>query len=300
MSRSNSSDFDRLDSFLRRDVWSGMRSLRRFFLNYEKKWLYDHFVRINLNPTIFDSFMSYLVSTNWLFDLIMLNLALVFCSLYSYGLHFYGRIIFNLYFSLLLHGFGLLPRELPPTRLDQRLIPRAYSLLGGYACQDTWLLTTCVSGIILEMNNDRSIDIMESNNLMWVVGLCIYICFFGYSRVWAISRFHHTIVMGIMGSMIGNVLYYFFHHNFSTATSRNTVFAATGSTIGLFLWLMVNIESNTANGFGIPKKEYMRVLGDIMNNDATVTMGGGDDRYQQIASQRAWHAVLRQRREINK
>ena len=74
----------------------------------------------------------------------------------------------------------------------------------------------------------------------------------------------------------------------------------TGASLVLFLWWMLNIESNNANGFGIPKQEYMRVLGDIMNNDATVTMGGGDDRYQQIASQRARQAVLRQRREINK
>ena len=300
MSSRNTSDFDKLDQFLRRDFWSGLRSLRRYFLTYEKKWLYTHFVRINLKPNCIDHFMNNVVSTNWMVDLIMLNLAFILASLYYHGLHYYGRIVFNLYLSLLLHGFGFLPRELPPNRLDQRLIPRAHSLLGGYACQDTWVLTSCVSGILLEMHYDPSTDTRDIKSMAWAIGLCMYICFFGYSRVWSISRFHHTVVMGVLGALIGNVLYYFFCENLRSIRQQNQIFATTVASIGLFVWLLVNIESNSANGFGIPKAEYIRVLGDIMNNDATVTMGGGDDRYQQIASQRARQALLRQRREINK
>ena len=309
MSKS-SSDFERLESFLRQDMWSGLRSLRRYFLTYEKRWLYAKFVRINLEPTWFDTFLSYFVSTNWMTDLVMLNLALIVGSCSIHGLHFYGRILFNVYASLLLHAFGLFPRELPPNRLDQRLIPRARSLLGGYACQDTWVLVSCVSGIAIEISYASSPPGRGAGGSLYyeagnrnravLLSLLAYVLLFGYSRVWALARFHHTVVMGVVGALFGNVLYSLFNEQFSRMTSRNTVFAATGATVGLLLWLLINIESNNANGFGIPKEEYLRVLGDIMNTDATVTMGGGDDRSQQIASQRARQAVLRQRREINK
>lgn len=306
-----SSDFERLESFLRSDMWSSLRTLRRYFLTYEKRWLYLKFVQINLQPTSFDTFLNYFVSINWMTDLIMLNLALIVGSSYMYGIHFYGRVLFNTYTSLLLHAFGLFPSELPPNRLDQRLIPRARSLLGGYACQDTWILVSCVSGILIEMSyatthttTTATTAFMSSSydmyNVAIVFFLCSYVVLFGYSRVWALARFHHTVVMGMVGGLLGNVLYSLFHEYFNQMSSRNTVFAATGATVGLLLWLMINIESNNANGFGIPKQEYLRVLGDIMNTDATVTMGGGDDRSQQIASQRARQAVLRQRREINK
>ena len=300
MASRQASDFDRLDAFLRRDIWSGIRSFRRYLLTYEKQWLYANFVRINLKPTLLDGVMSCVVSTNWMSDLIILNLALICSSFYYYNLHFFGRIVFNLYLSLLIHAFGLLPRELPPNRLDQRLFPKAQSLLGGYACQDTWILTSCVSGIVLDVYYAPRVDVTETTTMAWIVCLCLYVIFFGYSRIWSISRFHHTVVMGGMGAVLGNVLYYFFCENFSNVSTQNSVFAATGSSIGLFVWLMINVESNSANGFGIPKKEYMRVLGDIMNTDETVTMGGGDDRYQQIASQRARQAVLRQRKEVNR
>ena len=297
---SKSSDFERLDDFLKKDMWSGLRSLRRYFLKYEKRWLYNNFVRINLKPTTFDTLMSYVVSTNWMSDLLVLNLTFIFGSFYYYSMYHFGRIIFNLYLSLLLHSFGFFPAELPPNRLDQRLIPRARSLLGGYACQDTWILTTCVSSIIHAMVDDDNIDVTTPTNLLSIVGLVMYVCFFGYSRVWAIARFHHTVVMGVLGAGFGNLCYYLFYTYFKTYSRKITIFMVTGASLVLFLWWMLNIESNNANGFGIPKQEYMRVLGDIMNNDATVTMGGGDDRYQQIASQRARQAVLRQRREINK
>ena len=295
-----SSDFDRLDDFLKRDMWSGIRSLRRYFLKYEKRWLYEKFVRINLKPTILDTVLSYVVSTNWMADLLILNLTFIFGSFHYYGMYHFGRIIFNLYLSLFLHAFGMLPSELPPNRLDQRLIPKTRSLLGGYACQDTWILTTCASSIVLDLYYTKNMDMTSTNNLITIAGLSLYVCFFGYSRVWAIARFHHTVVMGILGAGLGNVLYYMFTEYFHTFSDKNTMFVATIACLVLFLWWLINVESNNANGFGIPKQEYMRVLSDIMNNDATVTMGGGDDRYQQIASQRARQAVLRQRREINK
>ena len=67
------------------------------------------------------------------------------------------------------------------------------------------------------------------------------------------------------------------------------------------VWIKSIVPSGTvANASSAHAFWIFRVLGDIMNNDATVTMGGGDDRYQQIASQRARQALLRQRREINK
>ena len=97
-------------------------------------------------------------------------------------------------------------------------------------------------------------------SMVWAIGLCMYICFFGYSRVWSISRFHHTVVMGVLGALIGNVLYYFFCENLRSIRQQNQIFATTVASIGLFVWLLVNIESNSANGFGIPKAEYIRVL----------------------------------------
>ncbi len=126
-----------------------------------------------------------------------------------------------------------------------------------------------------------------------------YLCFFTFTRVWAAARFHHTLALAVAFALFGEVCYLLLAESVWYTRPVQYLLACI-CTVVLCLWLLINIESNSANGMGVPKSEYVRVLGDIMNGDATSTMGGGNESSARFASQRARAALLRQRRQRNK
>ena len=241
------------------------------------------------------------------------------------GLPQYWRVIFNLYAGLLLHAVGLLPAELPPARLDQRIVPRASSLFGGYVCVDTWVLTAAASGIYLHqiwpvpgaawtMQGSRIKRRHELTAGANATGGCItdpwvmltaamllgYVIFFAWTRVWASARFPHTLWLGCVAGIIGNIVFALVRDMIGHYSTEQQILVASAGGIFLLLWLFIKIESNSANGVGVRKSEYIRVLGDIMNSEGITTMGGGDERNARLASQRARAALLRQRSSRNK
>jgi hypothetical protein len=318
-------DLERLDAFLRVGCCARGRAWRARVLQEERASIYARFLRTNLAPTRLDAAVGCVVSRGFASDLIGLNLVLVAASVWYLGLPQFWRVHFNLYVGLLVHAVGLLPAELPPARLDQRVVARAGSLFGGYVCVDTWVLTAAASGVYFHQiwpvpgaawtgaggrrgrratlhggPGGQGGQVTDPWVVATLVALAAYVGFFAWTRVWASARFPHTLGLGCAAGLAGNVAFALARDAVGHYTMEQQIMAASVSCVFLLLWLFLNIESNNANGIGVRKSEYIRVLGDIMNSEGITTMGGGDERNARLASQRARAALLRQRKSRNK
>eukprot|EP00946_MAST-07B_sp_MAST-7B-sp1_P001283 g1283.t1 len=317
-------DFERLDDFLRVGCCNRVRAWRARVLREERSWMYARFLRTNLSPTPLDKAVGCVVSRGFASDLVGLNLLLISASMWYLGLPQFWRVAFNLCAGLLVHAVGLLPAELPPARLDQRIVARAGSLFGGYICVDTWVLTSAASGMYfhqiwpvpgaawtstgsrvrlraaLHSNLDQGREVTDLWVLASLLVLAAYIAFFAWTRVWASARFPHTLGLGCLAGLAGNVAFSIARGMVGHYTIEQQTLAASVLCLFLLVWLFLNIENNSANGIGVRKSEYIRVLSDIMNSEGITTMGGGDERNARLASQRARAALLRQRKSRNK
>lgn len=318
-------DLERLDNFLRVGFCNRVRAWRARVLRQERSWMYTRFLQTNLSPTWRDAAVGCVVSRGFASDLIGLNMVLIAASVWYLGLPQFWRVHFNLYSGLLVHATGLLPAELTPARLDQRIVARAGSLFGGYVCVDTWVLTAAASGVYFHqiwpipgaawtgagsriarraaLHGDPHANgghVTDPRTVVVLVALAAYITFFAWTRVWASARFPHTLALGCAAGLAGNVAFALARDILGHYTQEQQTLVASVSCVFLLLWLFLNIENNSANGIGVRKSEYMRVLGDIMNSEGITTMGGGDERNARLASQRARAALLRQRKSRNK
>eukprot|EP00752_Nemacystus_decipiens_P006024 g5441.t1 len=173
---------------------------------------------------------------------------------------------------------------------DQRLRPLTdrYETSHGLPSLETHMATV-VAGWWAESGGGKdSVDSGGDNGVQPIVRLLAvaYICFVGFTRVYACSRFVHQVVLSMVTGTAGLALGWRLssHLDGVGLMMRHHVRGTAIVVIIALGMLAYQVENNESQMIGIKKKEYLRVLSNIVEESqraqsASVggTEGNGDD-----------------------
>ncbi|CAM9337523.1 unnamed protein product [Ascophyllum nodosum] len=179
---------------------------------------------------------------------------------HQFGFHFFWACCAN----LLLAGFIRLLVGAPrPFMFDSRLRPLTdrYETSHGFPSLETHMATVVVGWWV------ESIDARGGMQSIARLLAVIYICFVGFTRVYACSRFVHQVLLSVITGAVG----LFFGWRLSVhLNSFDLLFRhhVRGTIVVLIIalgFVSYHVENNTSELMGIKKQEYVRVLANIIN-----------------------------------
>ncbi|CAN0313830.1 unnamed protein product, partial [Laminaria digitata] len=184
-------------------------------------------------------------------------------------------------------GFLRLVLSAPrPFMYDQRLRPLAdrYETSHGLPSLETHMATV-VAGWWAESGGgkgDSSGADGGGESLVRLIAMS-YICFVGFTRVYACSRFVHQVALSFVSGTMGLVLgWRLSTHLDGLGLMMKHHLRGTAVVLIIALGVMAyHIENNDSQLMGIKKQEYLRVLANIVNEsrqeqNAMVGAAGGD------------------------
>ena len=297
--KASEDDFVRFDGWLRKGLPSMLRNAYSNMLHREARWLYRRQVRRSIKSSNFDRIASTMVSRSLSNDIFVLNIFILGVFWFHAGVFFFFRFMFSSSIAAVL--LFLFP-GLRPDQLDQRIRASARSIFGGLFCIETWLTVAICGAALIDsgvhaMYNDANHYI---NHALLVCGLVIFTVLVMWTRIWSSARFPHSVVLGFCGGIASVYVAGRLEQMSKGRALRGsavrltlTVLPTVAFICAVMFFIAIKAEQNTLYGFSIEKKEYIRVLNNIINEESSIDDSTAGSTPAQAAAAR--RRLLRQR-----
>lgn len=273
-------DVDNLESWLREGVFVSLRRTQRALIERERSVILRIYINSTLRPSLVDRLTHSLVSTSSYWgDLAVLSWVAQAMTIYIIGESQYWRVGLNVLLCCALVQLRVFPGEFRPSVVEPRIRPRCYDLWRSYLCVESWLLATSLSGFYL--SPPPVVGVSDSSSVhgaraVVVTGCVLQLALLGWSRVWGGVRFAHAIALSTLGGTAGALAADAIVCWTQARMTKTPTFLQRSLLILLFallllFFLLVRSEANGVPSFSVPKREYMRVLRGIMDDDTVPT-----------------------------
>ncbi|CAM9524061.1 unnamed protein product, partial [Pylaiella littoralis] len=229
-------------------------------------------------PEWMQSNLARVVSHHPLRDVSVVTWFAFLLGCHRFGFHFFWACCANLVGAAFLRLLLSAPQ---PFTYDQRLRPLTdrYETSHGLPSLETHMATVVAGWWAESGGGQGNTDDVRPLVRLLAMG---YICFVGFTRVYACSRFVHQValssVTGIVGLSLGWRLST--HLDGLGLMMRHHVRGTIIVVIMALGMLAYQVENNDSQMMGIKKKEYLRVLSDIVKESQqaqNAAVGGTED-----------------------